>query len=324
MIRILANDGIGSDGKLLLEEAGCEVITQGIPQDKLISELQKFEVILVRSATKVRKDLIDACPNLKIIGRGGVGLDNIDVEYARSKGILVINTPAASSRSVAELVFGHFFSLSRFLHLSNREMPVQGATQFNLLKKNYAKGVELKGQTIGIIGLGRIGLEVAKIALGLGMKVLAVDPFIEKTTVKMEFPGYPGVHIDLDIVPVSKDKMLANADYISLHVPMLDKPVISAEDIAKLKKGVILVNASRGGMIEEEAILNALESGHVKGIGLDVFRNEPTPDAKFLNHPQISVTPHIGAATSAAQQNIGLELAKKLLLISSYKQSKFQ
>ena len=310
MIRILANDGIHPDGQKLLEDAGCEVITTRIDQDKLSSELNNFDGILVRSATTVRQDLIDACPNLKVIGRGGVGLDNIDVDYAKAKGIAVFNTPAASSRSVAELVFGHIFSLSRFIHLSDRQMPSQGAENFKGLKKNYAKGIELKGKTVGIIGLGRIGQEVAKIAFGLGMKVIGIDPYVEKPSVTLEIGGQS---ITVSIPQVTKEELLAQSDYISIHVPMLDQPVISSADMAKLKSGAILINASRGGMIDEDAMIAAVNDGTVGGFGLDVFRNEPTPASNLLNHDKISVTPHIGASTAQAQANIGIELAEKII-----------
>jgi D-3-phosphoglycerate dehydrogenase len=312
-VRILANDGLHEDGILLLNEAGYEVITERVEQNNLPNVLPDFDVILVRSATKVRQDLIDACPNLKIIGRGGVGLDNIDVQYAKEKGIEVYNTPSASSKSVAELVFGHLFSLSRSLHLANREMPAQGESQFKALKKSYSKGVELRGKTLGIIGFGRIGCEVAKIGLGLGMDVMAVDPFIEKSTIQLDFAGHPELHLSIDIHTTSKEKMLEKADYISLHIPKLDEPVIGEKEIEKMKRGIILVNASRGGMIDEDLLIRSLDSGKIGGIGLDVFDGEPVPKVALLNHPKISVSPHIGASTGEAQANIGRELAEKII-----------
>lgn len=312
-VKILANDGLHEDGILLLNEAGYEVVTERVEQNNLPNVLPGFDVILVRSATKVRQDLIDACPNLKIIGRGGVGLDNIDVQYAKEKGIEVYNTPSASSKSVAELVFGHLFSLSRSLHLANRQMPAQGESQFKALKKSYSKGVELRGKTLGIIGFGRIGCEVAKIGLGLGMDVIAVDPFIDKSTIQLDFAGQPDLHLSVDIHTTSKEKMLEKADYISLHIPKLDEPVIGEAEIEKMKQGVILVNASRGGMIDEELLIRSLDSGKIGGIGLDVFEGEPVPKVALLNHPKISVSPHIGASTGEAQANIGRELAEKII-----------
>ena len=315
MIKILANDGIHPDGELLLSEAGFEVNTTKIPQEDLPAELPKYQVICVRSATKVRKDLIDQCPDLKVIARGGVGLDNIDVEYARSKGIHVINTPAASSKSVAELVFAHLFTLARSLHLSNREMPQRGTTEFKKLKKSYSKGFELRGKTIGIIGFGRIGQETARVALGMGMKVLAVDPYKKEEYVPIEL--YAGEHtsFSINVRIVKLENMLANADAISLHVPSLDKPAIGQEEISMMKDGVILINAARGGVVDEKALLEGIESGKIAGAGLDVFVGEPSPMAELLNHEKISVSPHTGASTKEAQRNIGLELAEKILEI---------
>lgn len=313
MIKILINDGIHPDGQLLLEAAGYQVETNKIAQEDLDTQLQSFDAICVRSATKVRTALIDKCPNLKAICRGGVGLDNIDVAHAKSKNIQVINTPAASSKSVAELAFGHMFSLSRFLHLSNRDMPAKGNTEFKKLKKSYAKGQELSRRNLGIIGFGRIGQETAKIGLGLGMNVLPVDLMLDDATIQMTFQGNKEITVSIKIDTVEMDEMLAKADYISLHVPSLGKALLGAEEMEKMKDGVILVNTARGGTIDEAALLAALESGKVGGAGLDVFDNEPTPRADLLNHPRISVSPHIGASTQEAQRNIGLELAEKLI-----------
>jgi len=313
MVKILINDGIHPDGQLLLEEAGYQVETNKIAQEDLEAQLPNYDAICVRSATKVRTALIDKCPNLKAICRGGVGLDNIDVKYAREKGIQVINTPAASSKSVAELAFGHMFNLSRFVHLSNREMPTKGNSDFKKLKKSYAKGQELRGKKLGIIGFGRIGQETAKIGLGLGMTVLPVDLMLDDATIQLSFQGNKEMTVSIKIDTVEMDEMLANADYISLHVPSLGKALLGKEEMEKMKDGVILVNTARGGTIDEDALLAALESGKVGGAGLDVFENEPTPRADLLNHPRISVSPHIGASTQEAQRNIGLELAEKLI-----------
>jgi len=313
MVKILINDGIHPDGQLLLEEAGYQVETNKIAQEDLEAQLPNYDAICVRSATKVRTALIDKCPNLKAICRGGVGLDNIDVKHAREKGIQVINTPAASSKSVAELAFGHMFNLSRFLHLSNRDMPSKGNSDFKKLKKSYAKGQELRGKKLGIIGFGRIGQETAKIGLGLGMTVLPVDLMLDDATIQLSFQGNKEFTVSVKIDTVEMDEMLANADYISLHVPSLGKALLGADEMAKMKDGVILVNTARGGTIDEDALLAALESGKVGGAGLDVFENEPTPRTDLLNHPRISVSPHIGASTQEAQRNIGLELAEKLI-----------
>lgn len=309
-MKILVNDGIEPIGKQLLEAAGFEVDMNKIDQSDLINKLPEYDAICVRSATKVRKELIDACPNLKAIGRGGVGLDNIDVEYAKSKGIAVINTPAASSRSVGELAMAHMLGLSRFLHLANRQMPETGNTQFNELKKAYSKGAELEGKTLGIIGLGRIGMETAKCGLGMGMNIVAYDPFVSEVTLHV---GPRALEFQTTIQTESLDKLLATADYISLHIPSVGKAILGKEEFEKMKTGVFVINCSRGGTIDEDALIHALNSGKVAAAGLDVFDNEPTPRMDILSHPRISLTPHIGASTEEAQNKIGEELAQKLI-----------
>lgn len=309
-MKILINDGIHPTGKKMLEDAGFEVNTNKIEQADLANQLHDYAAICVRSATKVRKDLIDLAPNLKAICRGGVGLDNIDVDYAKSKGIHVINTPAASSRSVAELVFGHLYSIARHLHTSNRKMPAEGNTNFKSLKKEFAGGIELTGRTMGIIGFGRIGRETASIALGAGMEVIAVDPFIESAEVHFGPASHP---VSVNIKTSSKEELLAKADVISLHVPFLGDPALGKDEFSQMKDGVVIANASRGGTIDEDALIEALDSGKVAGIGLDVFIGEPSPRKDLMNHPKISLTPHIGAATGEAQEKIGIELAEKLI-----------
>jgi D-3-phosphoglycerate dehydrogenase / 2-oxoglutarate reductase len=309
--KILANDGIDATGKSLLEKAGFTVITEKVPQEKLADAIntEKFIALTVRSATKVRKDVIDACPGLKVIGRGGVGMDNIDVEYARGKGIAVINTPAASSHSVAELVFAHLFGAVRFVYDANRQMPAKGETEFDSLKKKYSKGLELKGKTIGIIGFGRIGQSVAAIALGLGMKVIAHDPYLAEALVQVDIQEADPVRIK--IITTTLDAVLEQADFISVHVP--GGKMIGAEQFAIMKKGVVLVNAARGGVIDEHELIDALNSGKVAHACLDVFVNEPKPMKDILAHEKISLTPHIGAATEEAQERIGIELAEKII-----------
>ncbi len=311
-MKILANDGIDPVGKKMLEDAGFTVDTQNIPQDQLASRLNEYDALTVRSATKVRKELLDVCPNIKLIGRGGVGMDNIDVDYARSKGIAVINTPAASSLSVAELVFAHLFSGVRFLEQANRDMPVKGDTAFNDLKKNYAKGIELRGKTLGVLGFGRIGREAAKMAIGLGMNVLAFDIFDFNPEVELVFADEQ--KMKFKVSSVSKEYILKNADFITLHVPAVDgKPVIGADEFALMKKGAAIVNCARGGVIDEAALINALDSGHLAFAGLDVFDNEPTPSKAILSHAKISLSPHIGASTNEAQERIGVELAQRMI-----------
>jgi len=312
MAKILANDGISASGVDALEYYGYEVSTTNVAQEQLENHINsnEIDVLLVRSATTVRKDLIDACPSLKIIGRGGVGMDNIDVDYAREKGLYVINTPAASSASVAELVFAHLYGCVRYLFDSNRQMPLEGDSNFKVLKKNYAGGSELRGKTMGVIGFGRIGQETAKIALGVGMHVVAHDPFMDKAEVKVVLGN--GVEVDIAIEMNSFESVLKESDFISLHVPAQDKPVIGQKELARMKKGAGLINAARGGVIDEEALLDALDNGQLSFAGLDTFVNEPKPALKVLMHPSVSLTPHIGAATQEAQDRIGTELAQQI------------
>jgi D-3-phosphoglycerate dehydrogenase len=312
-VKILANDGISKSGVLALEKVGFEVITTKVAQEQVANFVNEnnVSVVLVRSATKVRKDIIDACPGLKIIGRGGVGMDNIDVEYAKSKGIAVINTPASSSESVAELVFAHLFSGVRFLHDSNRNMPLEGETNFEGLKKAYANGIELRGKTLGIVGIGRIGQATAKMALGLGMKVIAADSYIDKVDVSVVF--FDGQSITTTIVSQSLESVFKEADFITLHVPAQDGYIIGAAELALMKTGVGIVNCARGGVIDEVALVKALDSGKVLFAGLDVFENEPTPEITILMNHKISLTPHIGAATLEAQDRIGSELASQII-----------
>ena len=312
-MKVLANDGISKSGIDALEKGGFEVITTKVAQEQVANFVNSnnISVVLVRSATKVRQDIIDACPGLKIIGRGGVGMDNIDVDYARSKGVHVINTPASSSESVAELVFAHLFSGVRFLHDANRNMPLEGDVNFEGLKKAYANGIELRGKTLGIIGFGRIGHAVAKMALALGMKVIAADKFVDKSEVKVDF--YNGQFINVEIETEAMDDILKHSDFITLHVPAQDGYVIGAKELAQMKDNVGIVNCSRGGIIDEVALIAALDSGKVLFAGLDVFDNEPTPSVQILMNAKVSLTPHIGAATLEAQDRIGTELAEQII-----------
>jgi len=313
-MKVLANDGISKSGIVALEEGGFEVITTKVAQEQVANYINtnNVSVLLVRSATKVRKDIIDACPGLKIIGRGGVGMDNIDVEYAREKGIHVINTPASSSDSVAELVFAHLFSGVRFLYDSNRNMPLEGDTNFEGLKKAYANGIELRGKTLGIIGFGRIGRSVARIALGLGMRVIASDKFVGSAEIRVDF--YNGQFINVDIVTEPMEDIFKHADFITLHVPAQDAGyVIGKAELDAMKDGVGIVNASRGGIVDEVALVDALDSGKVGFAGLDVFEEEPKPAIQVLMNLKVSLTPHIGAATLEAQDRIGTELAEQII-----------
>ena len=314
-MKVLANDGVSQTGIDALEAAGFEVITNKVAQEQLINYINdnKIDVVLVRSATTVRKEVIDSCPSLKIIGRGGVGMDNIDVAYAREKGLHVINTPAASSESVAELVFAHLFAGVRYLYVANRDMPLDGDSKFKDLKKAYAKGVELRGKTLGIIGFGRIGQATAKIALGCGMKVIAFDPFLEKATITVPF--FDGQSVSFDIETISKENLLKQSDFITLHVPAQKDYVIGKAEIDIMKNGAGIVNAARGGVVDEVALIDALNTNILSFDGLDVFENEPKPALQVLMNTKVSLTPHIGAATGEAQDRIGTELAEQIISI---------
>ncbi len=313
MIRVHANDGISKKGVDALETAGYSVSTTKVAQEQLVDYINKesIQVLLVRSATTARKELIDACPELKIIGRGGVGMDNIDVDYARSKGLHVINTPAASSASVAELVFAHLYGGVRFLHQSNRAMALEGDTNFSTLKKAYAKGRELRGKTIGIIGFGRIGKAVAQIALGCGMRVMYSDQYVPSATIQLTF--YDQQKLDFELTESSFDAVLAESDFITLHVPAQNNYVIGASELSKMKSGAGLINAARGGVVDEVALIEALESRHISFAALDVFENEPKPAIQVLMNEYCSLSPHIGAATNEAQDRIGEELAAQII-----------
>ena len=311
-MKILANDGISASGVNALEAAGFKVILDKVEQDNLIDFINNEQVIgvLVRSATTVRQNVIDACPSLKLIGRGGVGMDNIDVAYAREKGLTVINTPGASSQSVAELVMGHLFSLSRFLYASYKNMENE---EFAKLKKSYAKGVELRGKTIGIIGFGRIGQSLASYALGAGMKVIAIDQYTETATIALNIGGKD---VEVHITPTNDlSSVIGELDYISLHVPKQadGSAVIQMKEFELMKKGVRIVNAARGGVVNETDLKEAISKGIVAAAALDVFENEPNPDTSLTSHANIACTPHIGAATVEAQDRIGTELADQII-----------
>ena len=312
-MNVLANDGISQEGVEKLNAAGFNTMIESVDQSNIIEFINEnnIEVLLVRSATKVRKDLIDSCKSIKIIGRGGVGMDNIDVSYAKEKGIHVINTPAASSISVAELVFAHLFSCVRSLHISNREMPLDGDKEFKKLKKNYAGGSELKGKTLGIVGFGRIGQEVAKIAIGVGMNVIFYDLHNKEAEIKIDF--FDGSSKKFKLNSSSFNELLKESDFISLHVPAQKDYIIGEKEFSIMKQGSGIINASRGGVIDEESLIKYIENKNLSFAGLDTFENEPTPSIKVLMNQKISMTPHIGAATKEAQKRIGIELAEQII-----------
>ncbi|MGJ8731995.1 D-2-hydroxyacid dehydrogenase [Cellulophaga fucicola] len=313
MKKILANDGISKNGIDALEKAGFSVNTTTVAQEQLANYINenKISALLVRSATQVRKDIIDSCPTLELIGRGGVGMDNIDVDYAKEKGLHVINTPAASSASVAELVFAHLYNGVRYLYDANRIMPLEGDSKFKELKKAYAKGVELRGKTIGIIGFGKIGQATAQIALGVGMKVIYHDIKVEEATVAVSF--FDGQTVSFELKNTPKDQLLKESDFITIHVPAQKGYTIGEAELDKMKDGVGIINAARGGALDEVALVDSLEENKVSFAGLDVYESEPNPEIRILMHPKISLTPHIGAATKDAQDRIGEELAQQIV-----------
>ena len=294
-MKVLICDPISTSAIKRMQDAGIDVEDLSeLPKDELTDKVKDFDVMVVRSATKVRKPMIDKMERMKLILRGGVGLDNIDVDYAKQKGIRVENTPAASSRSVAELTIGHMLALSR--HIARGTQSIKEGKW----EKKTLKGVELLGKTLGIIGIGRIGKEVAKIAKALGMKVIAYDPYVKETT---------------DAELVDFDTLLKNSDYISLHVPLTaeTKHLLNKAEFEKMKDGVIIINCARGGVVNEVALLDAIKSGKVGGAGIDVFEEEPPKPSELLNFQNVTFTPHIGAATSEAQARIGDEVANILI-----------
>ena len=312
-MKILANDGISNKGKEKLEEAGFEVIVKKVAQDQLADFINKnrINVLLVRSATTVDKSIINSSISLKGIGRAGVGMDNIDVDFALKNNIQLFNTPTASSASVAELVFAHLFSGIRFLHDSNRNMPLEGESRFKDLKRSYAAGRELRGKTLGIIGFGKIGKEVARIALGIGMKVIASDEEVGEAEIELELYNHQSIKIPIKTEPT--DLLIEHADFITIHVPEQDTPVITSREIDKMKDGVGIVNTARGSLVVEEDVLKGIEDGKIAFAGFDVYENEPRPSVRLLMNEKVSLTPHTGASTLEAQERIGLELAKKII-----------
>ncbi|MDA1182307.1 MAG: D-2-hydroxyacid dehydrogenase [Bacteroidetes bacterium] len=311
-MKILANDGIDSFGKKILEDAGFEVITTKIAQDELASRIADYDILIVRSATKVTGAVIRAS-NLSLIARAGVGLDNIDMDAAAQKNISVVNTPNSSTRSVAELVFAHLFSLARFLHKSNRKMPKNGIDGFKEMKKEFSDGFELKGKKMGIIGCGRIGNEVAKMAIGLGMEVLPYDLIQQEFSICISFSNQYKAHdftIKLQGIPLQT--VLKESDFVSIHTPGSEE-VIGAKELALMKKGAVLINCARGGVVNEKALVLAIQSGDIAAAGIDVFENEPPQNDCLLIQDNISMSPHIGASTKEAQERVGIELADKIL-----------
>jgi D-3-phosphoglycerate dehydrogenase len=310
-MRVLANDGIDAAGKQILEAAGFEVITNKVTQEELPNVIGEYDVLIVRSATKVNASVINAS-SLKLIARAGVGLDNIDMKAAGEKNIPVVNTPNASSRSVAELVFAHLFSLSRFLHKANRQMPTNGIAGFKDMKKVYSDGFELMGKKLGIIGFGRIGQEVAKMAIGLGMEVLVYDYKQREFDVVVQMAkAYQSNNFKVTLKGQSLDTVLSLSDCLTIHTPG-SAEVIGTAEIAQMKAGSVLINCARGGVVNEVALAEALQSGQISCAGVDVFENEPPTNDLMISQDNCSLSPHIGASTKEAQERVGIELAEKI------------
>ena len=314
---VLANDGMSQNGIRLLKDANITVLEARVSAEHLGKFINDnlVDVLLVRSATQVTKKLIDECPNLKIIGRGGIGMDNIDVEYAIDKGLYIINTPKASCKSVAELVFAHFFSLSRFLHESNRLMPLEGDTKFETLKKSFQDAAELSGKTLGVIGMGNIGKEVIKIGISLGMKILAYNRTPKTETVEISF--FDGQSLNFEIKSVNLYEVLKNADFISINTGKTDDYLVDYKELEMMKEGVFIANTARGGVINEVALIDAIEHGKVAGAALDVFEKEPKPELEILMNPALSLSPHVGGNTKDAQNRISEELAQQIINIKA-------
>ena len=317
-MKVLANDGLSESGINALTSAGIEFVEAKVSQEHLADFINEnhIDVLLVRSATQVPQELIDECPSLKIIGRGGVGMDNIDVEYAIEQGLFVINTPNASSRSVAEIVFAHFFSLARYLHESNRLMPLEGDTHFNAMKKSFSKAIELEGKTLGFIGFGGIGKEVVKMGISLGMKVKVLTRKPKTETISLEF--FDGQKVNFEVTSTNNfDEFLNDTDFISINTPKTNEYIIDTPQFEKMKDGVFIVNTARGGVINEVVLIDYIESGKVAGAALDVFENEPTPELQLLMNPNLSLSPHLGGNTLDAQEKIGAELAMQIIDIKT-------
>jgi D-3-phosphoglycerate dehydrogenase len=296
-MRILVTDGMDKTAMAQLRELGHEVVEQFYEPDQLGKALRDFDVAVVRSKTKVRANHIDEAKGsrLKLLIRGGVGVDNIDVAYAKENGIDVKNTPNASSQSVAELAMGHMFACTRYISIAGHTMR-----EDKWEKKTYGKGIELQGKTLGIVGFGRIGQHLGVMAKAIGMNVVA-------------FARHPNAAVSekLGIPYVSMDELLATSDFISLHAPAVDGgALVNEASIAKMKDGVVIINTSRGANVDEAALLAALESGKVRAAGLDVYADEPTSNKALYSHPMVSCTPHIGAATVEAQKRIGAEIVE--------------
>ena len=312
-MKVLANDGISQNSKKELIDLNFKIFDTKIDQSELIKYINRnlIEIILVRSATIINSEILNNCKSIKLIGRAGVGLDNIDLISAKKNNVRVFNTPNASSISVAELVISHLLSANRNLHITNRSMPLNGETKFKEIKSHSSECKEVMFKTLGIIGLGRIGQEVAKRAFSLGMNVIAFDKKIEK--IKIHLDHIKNQNIFFDLKTSSLNDVLKESDFITLHIPKInDKPFIGIDEFDTMKKGVGIINTSRGGLIDESELIKFLNNKKVSFAALDVYENEPTPNIQLLMHDKISLSPHIGGSTVEAQERIGDEIVKEI------------
>ena len=312
-MKVLANDGISQNSKKELIDLNFKIFDTKIDQSELIKYINRnhIEIILVRSATIINSEILNNCKSIKLIGRAGVGLDNIDLISAKKNNVRVFNTPNASSISVAELVISHLLSANRNLHITNRSMPLNGETKFKEIKSHSSECKEVMFKTLGIIGLGRIGQEVAKRAFSLGMNVVAFDKNIEKIKIQLDY--IKNQNIFFDLITSSLDDVLKESDFITLHIPKInDKPFIGRDEFDTMKKGVGIINTSRGGLIDESELIKFLNNKKVSFAALDVYENEPVPNIQLLMHDKISLSPHIGGSTVEAQERIGDEIVKEI------------
>ncbi|MGB0974553.1 MAG: NAD(P)-dependent oxidoreductase [Flavobacteriaceae bacterium] len=309
---VLVPNNFSEESIALLTNANLNVLTTTVAQNQLENFINSnsINVLIVRNTVEISAQLIDSCQSLKLIGQIGTSMDNIAVEHAINKGLKVINTPNASVNSVAELVFAHLYSMTRFLHQANREMPLEGDVRFNDLKKQFSTGTELRGKTLGIIGFGRTGQAVAKIALGVGMRVIAHCSSIKTTTLTLPF--YNGTSVNFEITTQPLNTVLSEADFISLHTPKQDNYLIGESEINHMKKGVGIINTSHGSVIDEVALIKAVETKNVTFAALDVFESEPKPEIQILMNPEISLSPHIAGTTLESQERSYLELAEQI------------
>lgn len=307
-MHILINDGLSATAISELEKNEHVVKNISVAASQLANYINenKIEALIVRSATKVTREVLEACPNLKLVIRAGIGIDNIDVAAAKELGITVENTPGVSSRSVAELVMAHIYTGYRHLHDANRNMPLEGDMRFNGLKKSYADAYEVNGKTIGVLGFGSIGKEVAKLAYANGMHVVTVKRKNSANKLQLDFAD--GQHIEIKVPMFSLEEVLKQSDIISIHTPALGNYLIGSDEIEKMKDGASIINTARGGLLDEKAALEALEKAKLGFVALDTFENEPKPQIQTLMHPNISLSPHIGGATKEAHERIGLKV----------------